>query len=94
MQRIDGAASTSVDLSSGINQQVSRMAHEVQHSRDALGTATCRSEALLGVSERLMELIATWGVETTDTPRIHKAGSIAGGRTGERATRRLMEFGS
>jgi hypothetical protein len=34
------------------------MAHEVQHSRDALGTATGRSEALLGACERLMELIA------------------------------------
>ncbi|MCH8179851.1 MAG: chemotaxis protein [Proteobacteria bacterium] len=78
VQRIVSAADTSAQLSSGINQQVSRMAQEVQQTRDALGTATRRSEAVLGVSERLMELIATCGVETSDTPYIQLAQQVAG----------------
>jgi|GEM_PF-537606 len=78
VQRIFSAAESSAQLSSGINQQVSRMAQEVQQTRDVLGTATRRSEAVLGVSERLMELIATCGVETSDTPYIHMAQQVAG----------------
>lgn len=78
VQRIVDAAETSAQLSSGINQQVSRMAQEVKQTRDVLGTATRRSEAVLGVSERLMELIATCGVETSDTPYIHMAQHVAG----------------
>lgn len=78
VQRIVAAADTSAQLSSGINAQVSRMAQEVQQTRDALGTATRRSEAVLGVSERLMELIATCGVETSDTPYIQLAQQVAG----------------
>lgn len=78
VQRIVSAAESSAQLSSGINQQVSRMAQEVQQTRDVLGTATRRSEAVLGVSERLMELIATCGVETSDTPYIHMAQQVAG----------------
>lgn len=78
VQRIFSAAESSAQLSSGINQQVSRMAQEVQQTRDVLGAATRRSEAVLGVSERLMELIATCGVETSDTPYIHMAQQVAG----------------
>ncbi|MDI1349665.1 methyl-accepting chemotaxis protein [Aquabacterium sp.] len=78
VQRIVSAAESSAQLSSGINQQVSRMAQEVQQTRDVLGTATRRSEAVLGVSERLMELIATCGVETSDTPYIQMAQQVAG----------------
>jgi len=78
VQRIVSAAESSAQLSSGINQQVNRMAQEVQQTRDMLGTATRRSEVVLGVSERLMELIATCGVETSDTPYIHMAQQVAG----------------
>lgn len=78
VQRIVNAAETSAQLSSVINQQVTRMAQEVKQTRDVLGTATRRSEAVLGVSERLMELIATCGVETSDTPYIHMAQNVAG----------------
>jgi len=78
VQRIVSAAESSAELSGDINQQVSRMAQEVQQTRDVLGTATRRSEAVLGVSERLMELIATCGVETSDTPYIQLAQQVAG----------------
>lgn len=78
VERIVQAADTSTALSSGINEQVTRMSREVQQTRDALGVATRRSEAVLGVSERLMELIAGSGVETADTPYIELAQQVAG----------------
>ncbi len=77
VQRIVAAAEASGQLSGGIHAQVNRMADEVAQTQDALGTATRRSEAVLGVSERLMELIATCGVETSDTPYIHLAQQVA-----------------
>src|SRR3989344_3466305 len=40
--------------------------------------AASRSERVLGVSERLMEVIATCGVETADTPYIQLAQQVAG----------------
>ena len=95
VERIVAAADTSATLSSGINAQVSRMAQEVQQTRDALGTATRRSEAVLGVSERLMELIATCGVETSDSPYIqtaqHVAGQIASALTQALSAGRITE---
>jgi methyl-accepting chemotaxis protein len=78
VQRIVAAADASAQLSSGINDRVTRMAEDVAQTRQALGTATHRSEAVLGVSERLMELIATCGVETPDTPYIQLAQQVAG----------------
>lgn len=78
VQRIACAAGASVGLSQGIQQQVGRMGQEVQTVRDALADASKRSERVLGVSERLMEVIATCGVETADTPYIQLAQQVAG----------------
>jgi methyl-accepting chemotaxis protein len=77
VQRIKQAADQSGDLSSGIHEQVERMGSETQQTHRALQGALQRSETVLGVSERLMEVIATSGVKTTDTPYIELAQSVA-----------------
>ena len=77
VQRIVDAAGISAELCRGIQDQVTRMGHEVSQAREALTTATRRSESVLGVSERLMELIATSGVKTADTPYIELAQRVA-----------------
>ena len=46
-------------------------------TRDALGTALQRSESVLGISERLMEMMASCGVHTPDTPYIELAQRVA-----------------
>ena len=78
VQRIVEAAQASSGLSHGIQAQVSHMGEEVQTVRHALADASARSERVLGVSERLMEVIATCGVETADTPYIQLAQQVAG----------------
>lgn len=77
VQRILVAADASAGLSHGINEQVRTMSGEVQQTRQALGGAVRRSEAVLGVSERLMEHIASSGVKTADTPYIDLAQQVA-----------------
>ncbi|NBD20208.1 chemotaxis protein [Aquabacterium fontiphilum] len=77
VQRIIVAADESSALSNGINAQVATMGAETQHTRQALTVALQRSESVLGVSERLMEVIATSGVKTPDTPYIELAQSVA-----------------
>jgi len=67
VQRISQAADASRLLTQGINEQIGQMEGEVKHARQELGAAFKRSEAVLTVSERLMEVIAASGVETTDT---------------------------
>jgi methyl-accepting chemotaxis protein len=77
VQRITEAADTSRGLSDGVNRQVSQMGAEIRRTQSALSTAMKRSEVVLGVSERLMELIAGCGVRTADTPYIELAHSVA-----------------
>lgn len=74
---ITEAADQSRGLSDGVNQQVSQMGAQIKRTHTALSTAMKRSEAVLGVSERLMELIAGSGVRTADTPYIELAQSVA-----------------
>lgn len=75
--RISDAAQHSIQLSGGLSTQSAGMAHEVQQTRAALGQAVQRSEVVLGVSERLMEVIASCGVQTADTPYIELAQRVA-----------------
>ena len=74
---ITEAADQSRGLSDGVNQQVSQMGAQIKRTHAALNTAMKRSEAVLGVSERLMELIAGSGVHTADTPYIELAQNVA-----------------
>lgn len=76
--RIITAAGESAQLCQGIQDQVASMGLEVQTVREALSDAAGRSERVLGVSERLMEVIATCGMETADTPYIQLAQRVAG----------------
>lgn len=77
VRRIVVAAGESTELCQVIQSQVGDMGREVQTVRDALGDAANRSERVLGVSERLMEVIATCGMETADTPYIQLAQKVA-----------------
>ena len=77
VRRIVTAAGESTELCQVIQSQVGDMGREVQTVRDALGDAVNRSERVLGVSERLMEVIATCGMETADTPYIQLAQKVA-----------------
>lgn len=77
VQRILSAAEASQQLSHGMNEQVGVMSDEVQQTRQALGGALQRSEAVLGVSERLMAVMAASGVRTADTPYIELAQQVA-----------------
>jgi methyl-accepting chemotaxis protein len=74
---ITEAADQSRALSDGVNQQVSQMGAQIKRTHAALHIAMKRSEAVLGVSERLMELIAGSGVRTADTPYIELAQNVA-----------------
>ncbi len=77
VQRISQAADASRLLTQGINEQIGQMEGEVKHARHELGAAFKRSEAVLTVSERLMEVIAASGVETTDTLYIELVKRVA-----------------
>lgn len=77
VSRINEAAHESMRVSRGINDQAAGMASEVQHTQAALRQAMKRSELVLGVSESLMEVIASCGVQTSDTPYIELARHVA-----------------
>jgi len=78
VQQVTQSADRSRDLSDGINQQVVQMNVEVSRTQETLSVALRRSEAVLSVSERLMDLVAGCGVDTPDTPYIELAQSVAG----------------
>lgn len=78
VQRISAAADASRQLTQGMNEQIGLMEGEVNKARKELASAFKRSDAVLTVSERLMEVIAASGVETSDTPYIELVKQVAG----------------
>lgn len=78
VSQINTAAMQSLQVSSGLHGQANDMAQEVKHTHQTLSQAMRRSEAVLGVSEKLMEVIASCGVQTADTPYIELAQAVAG----------------
>lgn len=78
VQRISQAADASRGLTRGVNEQIGLMEGEVRKARHELGAAFKRSDAVLTVSERLMEMIASSGVQTSDTPYIALVQQVAG----------------
>lgn len=74
---IIGAARKSRTICAGLDQQMSTIVGEIGQSGRALGAAMKRSESFLGVSERLIELVAECGLETEDTPYITAAREAA-----------------
>ncbi|MBI5925167.1 MAG: chemotaxis protein [Aquabacterium sp.] len=93
VQRISAAADASRALTQSVNQEVSLMEGEVGKARQELSAAFKRSDAVLTVSERLMEMIAGSGVRTSDTPYIElvqlTAGKIAATLEAAVASRRI-----
>ncbi len=93
VQRISAAADASRQLTQGVNEQIGLMEGEVNKARKELASAFKRSDAVLTVSERLMEMIAASGVETSDTPYIELvkqvAGQISDALNGALASRRI-----
>lgn len=78
VQRISAAADASRELTQSVNQEISLMEGEVGKARQELSAAFKRSDAVLTVSERLMEMIAGSGVRTADTPYIELVQATAG----------------
>jgi methyl-accepting chemotaxis protein len=67
------AAEQSRAICAGLDSQMVGIAAEMGQTGRALGAAMKRSEAFLGVSEHLIELVAECGIETEDTPYIDAA---------------------
>jgi methyl-accepting chemotaxis protein len=78
VRRISQAADVSRGLTQGINEQIGAMGSEVQLARKELSSAFKRSDAVLSVSERLMDMIASSGVQTNDTMYLDLVQQIAG----------------
>lgn len=77
VQRINQAADDSRSSSDLIHAQINTMGQEMAATRQSLGGALKRSETVLGVSERLMEMIASCGIKTADTPYVELARQVS-----------------
>jgi methyl-accepting chemotaxis protein len=73
VQSIASAADQSRTITAALNAQMGSMESEITQSGRSLSSAIQRSESFLKVSEHLIELVATAGVETEDTPFIQAA---------------------
>jgi len=74
---VTGAADTSRTICNGLGQQMATVGGEMGQTGQSLAAAMKRSEAFLGGSEQLIELVAECGIVTDDTPFIHAAASAA-----------------
>ena len=70
VQNIASAAEQSRGITAALTTQMTGMEGEVKQTGRSLNSAIQRSETFLKVSEHLIELVATAGVETEDTPFI------------------------
>jgi methyl-accepting chemotaxis protein len=78
VQSIASAADQSRTITAALNLQMGTMEGEITQTGRSLSSAIQRSESFLKVSEHLIELVATAGVETEDTPFIETAIEAAG----------------
>ena len=78
VQSIASAAEQSRGITAALNTQMTGMEGEVKQTGRSLNSDIQRSETFLKVSEHLIELVATAGVETEDTPFIEAAVEAAG----------------
>ena len=78
VQSIASAADQSRAITAALNTQMGSMEGEVKQTGRSLSSAIQRSETFLKVSEHLIELVATAGVQTEDTPFIEAAVEAAG----------------
>jgi methyl-accepting chemotaxis protein len=78
VQSIASAADQSRSITAALNTQMGSMEGEMKQTGRSLSSAIQRSETFLKVSEHLIELVATAGVQTEDTPFIEAAVEAAG----------------
>ena len=78
VQRISAAADVSREMTVGVNAQITLMEEEVRQAQKQLQSAFKRSDAVLTVSEKLMDVIASCGVQTLDTSYIELVQRVAG----------------
>ena len=78
VQSIASAADQSRAITAALKLQMGSMEGEIKQTGRSLNSAIQRSETFLKVSEHLIELVATAGVETEDTPFIEAAVEAAG----------------
>jgi methyl-accepting chemotaxis protein len=71
VERIDQAATESRASCDGANRQVREVDQAMGVTSATMAQALRRSEAFLDVSERLVGMTASWGLETDDTPFVH-----------------------
>ncbi len=74
---VTGAADTSRNICNGLGQQMATVGGEMGQTGQSLAAAMKRSEAFLGGSEQLIELVAECGIVTEDTPFIRAAARAA-----------------
>jgi methyl-accepting chemotaxis protein len=74
---INSAAGRSRSICDGLESQMTAIAAEMGNTGRVLGAAMKRSEALLDVSEHVIELVAQCGIETEDTLYINAAVAAA-----------------
>lgn len=78
VQSIASAADQSRAITAALNLQMRAMEGEFKQTGRSLSSAIERSETFLKVSENLIEVVATAGVQTEDTPFINAAVEAAG----------------
>ncbi|MDE2081861.1 MAG: chemotaxis protein [Burkholderiales bacterium] len=78
VQRIHQASQASREVCGGLTAQITAIDAEMGRTTTALDSALARTEALLRISEQLIEHVADCGVETEDTPYIRAAQQAAG----------------
>ncbi|MEY3253277.1 MAG: hypothetical protein RL227_2250 [Pseudomonadota bacterium] len=77
VRRIESASTSSREVCAGLQTQMVRIESEMGRTTLVLNSALQRTEAFLGISEQLLEVVAESGVETEDTPYIRAAQQAA-----------------
>ena len=77
VRRIESASTSSREVCAGLQTQMVRIEAEMGRTTQVLNSALQRTEAFLGISEQLLEIVAESGVETEDTPYIRAAQQAA-----------------
>jgi methyl-accepting chemotaxis protein len=78
VSRINAAAARSQDMCNGLDRRMGEIEREMLGTNTALSSTLERTEAFLRISERLIEISAACGIETTDTKFIAAAQDAAG----------------
>jgi methyl-accepting chemotaxis protein len=78
VERIHAAAAKSQDMCGGLDRRMGEIEREMHGTHATLSSTLQRTDAFLRISERLIEVTAACGIETTDTKFISAAQDAAG----------------